>query len=404
MLGNTGGVQPSPFARARHLQDRRRLRVPDGARRRARPRATSTPFARPASAPCREWSGSAWPGGCPSSRSGSPCEALVDGARRPTCAAVPIGIDARTLDVVEHDLRSPVRHARALAVGRAEGVRRGARCRSLAAALRRAHGRPRRRTSRRPCVAEGCEHVAATQRRRRRAALFEEMVRAQQRDDGRPRRRASLPVLRASSCTSSPTCPGLLDAASTTRSATASPRRSSSATRALAASFVRRRRRSRSAVGAPAAAVAQSRTSAAWTVSGSATASRRSSRCRRPRAPTTPYDEIGPEFGYVARQRQAPPGQAAQRRLDWRRRSEQDTRRDQRCRRPAAPGMSSSPTSVALYEIDRAGEDGVREEAAHGFRAVDDTVLCDAETGQVFDVNLTPEEIGLRNGARLLMI
>lgn len=62
------------------------------------------------------------------------------------------------------------------------------------------------------------------------------------------------------------------------------------------------------------------------------------------------------------------------------------------------------PYECRLCDVTELVKTVFAEEVAHGFRAVDDTVLCDAETGQVFDVNLTPEEIGLRNGARLLMI
>jgi hypothetical protein len=62
------------------------------------------------------------------------------------------------------------------------------------------------------------------------------------------------------------------------------------------------------------------------------------------------------------------------------------------------------PYECHLYEIVELVKTALSEEVAHGFRGVDDTVLCDAETGQVFDINLTPEEVGLRNGSRLLLI
>jgi len=33
-----------------------------------------------------------------------------------------------------------------------------------------------------------------------------------------------------------------------------------------------------------------------------------------------------------------------------------------------------------------------------------DTVLCDAETGNVYDVNIAVAELGIKNGSRLMLI
>jgi hypothetical protein len=38
------------------------------------------------------------------------------------------------------------------------------------------------------------------------------------------------------------------------------------------------------------------------------------------------------------------------------------------------------------------------------YKATGDAVLCDAETGSIFDVNLSAAELGIRNGSRLLLI
>lgn len=34
----------------------------------------------------------------------------------------------------------------------------------------------------------------------------------------------------------------------------------------------------------------------------------------------------------------------------------------------------------------------------------DDTVLCDAETGAIYNINLSPEELGLQTGSSLMIL
>lgn len=43
------------------------------------------------------------------------------------------------------------------------------------------------------------------------------------------------------------------------------------------------------------------------------------------------------------------------------------------------------------------------DEVASTFEPGDDTVLCDAETGAIFNLSLTSEELGLVNGSRLIL-
>ena len=38
------------------------------------------------------------------------------------------------------------------------------------------------------------------------------------------------------------------------------------------------------------------------------------------------------------------------------------------------------------------------------FRAAPQTVLCDAETGKFFDIDMTAAALGLRNGSQLILI
>lgn len=44
------------------------------------------------------------------------------------------------------------------------------------------------------------------------------------------------------------------------------------------------------------------------------------------------------------------------------------------------------------------------DEVASTFEPSDDTILCDAGTGAIFNLNLTSEELGLVNGSRLILM
>jgi hypothetical protein len=62
------------------------------------------------------------------------------------------------------------------------------------------------------------------------------------------------------------------------------------------------------------------------------------------------------------------------------------------------------PFERPLYEITELVKAVFSEEAAQGFEPDAETVLCDAGSGQILDGDRTPEELGLLNGARLLLI
>ena len=62
------------------------------------------------------------------------------------------------------------------------------------------------------------------------------------------------------------------------------------------------------------------------------------------------------------------------------------------------------PYECRMLEITELVKAVFSEETAHSFAPAADTVLCDGETGAVHDVNRTAEELGLRNGSRLLLI
>ena len=62
------------------------------------------------------------------------------------------------------------------------------------------------------------------------------------------------------------------------------------------------------------------------------------------------------------------------------------------------------PYECRLHEIIDMVKLVFADETAHSFTPVADTILCAAETGAVYDLNKTPEELGLQNGSRLMLI
>lgn len=38
------------------------------------------------------------------------------------------------------------------------------------------------------------------------------------------------------------------------------------------------------------------------------------------------------------------------------------------------------------------------------YKATDKAILCDADTGKIFDVNIEVAELGIKNGSRLMLI
>lgn len=62
------------------------------------------------------------------------------------------------------------------------------------------------------------------------------------------------------------------------------------------------------------------------------------------------------------------------------------------------------PYERPFYEIIELVKTVFGDEIAQGFIPDAETVLCHADSGHVLDVNRTPEELGLLNGARLLLI
>ncbi len=60
----------------------------------------------------------------------------------------------------------------------------------------------------------------------------------------------------------------------------------------------------------------------------------------------------------------------------------------------------SSPVSEVVYLVSN-----ILSELSNGyFKADKNTVLCDADTGYMLNINMTVYDAGLKNGSRLLLI
>lgn len=62
------------------------------------------------------------------------------------------------------------------------------------------------------------------------------------------------------------------------------------------------------------------------------------------------------------------------------------------------------PYEAKLYEVAELVKGLFADDAESGFSPAADTILCDAITGAIFNVNLSPQELGLRNGSKLLLV
>lgn len=62
------------------------------------------------------------------------------------------------------------------------------------------------------------------------------------------------------------------------------------------------------------------------------------------------------------------------------------------------------PIKSKIYEIAYLLANTASELSQGFYKATEQTVLCDRVTGQVFDINLTIEELGLKNGSKLMLL
>jgi len=62
------------------------------------------------------------------------------------------------------------------------------------------------------------------------------------------------------------------------------------------------------------------------------------------------------------------------------------------------------PYEAKLYEVTELVKALFADDDESGFVPTEDSILCDAISGAIFNVNLSPQELGLKNGSRLLLM
>lgn len=62
------------------------------------------------------------------------------------------------------------------------------------------------------------------------------------------------------------------------------------------------------------------------------------------------------------------------------------------------------PLKSQVYEVVFLLSTTISELSLGHYKATEQTVLCDRITGNVFDINGTIEELGLKNGSKLMLL
>lgn len=62
------------------------------------------------------------------------------------------------------------------------------------------------------------------------------------------------------------------------------------------------------------------------------------------------------------------------------------------------------PLEVRFVEVTELVKAVFADDAGSAFTPSDDTILCDAVTGAIYNVNLTAEQLGMMNGSRLMLV
>ncbi|MBQ5951820.1 MAG: methyltransferase [Lachnospiraceae bacterium] len=62
------------------------------------------------------------------------------------------------------------------------------------------------------------------------------------------------------------------------------------------------------------------------------------------------------------------------------------------------------PAESRVSEVLPLIQQAVAELTAGAFRPNGEVVLCERESGMVYNINMTVEEIGLKNGSRLMIV
>ena len=62
------------------------------------------------------------------------------------------------------------------------------------------------------------------------------------------------------------------------------------------------------------------------------------------------------------------------------------------------------PFEMPMHEVMALLKSALADDVTPVLQMSDDMVLCDAATGAIFNVNWTPEEIGLEDGSQIMLI
>ncbi len=62
------------------------------------------------------------------------------------------------------------------------------------------------------------------------------------------------------------------------------------------------------------------------------------------------------------------------------------------------------PYEAKLFEVTELVKAVFSDDPDSSFTPVDDTLLCDRDTGEIFNVNRSAQELGLENGSRVMLV
>lgn len=62
------------------------------------------------------------------------------------------------------------------------------------------------------------------------------------------------------------------------------------------------------------------------------------------------------------------------------------------------------PLSGRMWEVTKLVSSALSELSDGLYKASEDSVLCDGNTGAIYNINYTIEELGIRNGSQLVLI
>lgn len=62
------------------------------------------------------------------------------------------------------------------------------------------------------------------------------------------------------------------------------------------------------------------------------------------------------------------------------------------------------PLDIKMYEVVQMVSKALADLAHGKYKATKDSVLCDADTGMIFNINMEVAELNIRNGSRLMLI